>query len=73
MDYLYVLYCVQILLVILYNISTKFGIHKPFFYLNGRDICTNDSGRLQLQSHVSLPFPNNDIDEWGQYVNIELV
>jgi hypothetical protein len=65
MDYLYILYCVQILIIVLYNVSVKLYNNKKFFYLNGRDASINNSELLTL--------PLDDIDEWGQYVNIELI
>lgn len=65
MAYLYILYCVQILIIVLYNVSVKLYNNKELFYLSGRDDSLNISELSKL--------PLDDIDEWGQYVNIELI
>ena len=65
MSYLYILYCIQILIIVLYNVSVKLYNNKEFFYLSGRDTSLNISELSKL--------PLDDIDEWGQYVNIELI
>ena len=65
MSYLYILYCIQILIIVLYNVSVKLYNNKELFYLSGRDTSLNISELSKL--------PLDDIDEWGQYVNIELI
>lgn len=65
MDYLYILYCIQILIIVLYNVSVKLYNNNEFFYLSGRDTSLNISELSKL--------PLDDVDEWGQYVNIELI